>query len=352
MRLPALTAACVVVALAVGVVAQETAPWRRAGVTRVPPATTMYGVPSAPDLTQLDADVVFLGVPYDLGHGSVPGTRLGPAAIRDASTVGGPGASEGGFYDRETAGVILKGVKMVDAGNVVIPVANVEASLSNVTAAVAAIVARHAMPVVIGGDHSITYAVLRGFRDAGQKIHIIHLDSHQDFGPMSDASGPFYGHGNHLRHAKALPWIGGITMMVLRGLARGAGGTGTEIRSLGIETLSASEIIRIGPAAAVARIPAAEAYYVTLDIDVVDPSLAPATGTPVPGGFTYYQICDLLAAIAGKGRIAGFDIMEVSPPNDVKNQTSLMAAYIGLRFLGSVFEHHPPAARAAPAPRK
>ena len=83
----------------------------------------------------------------------------------------------------------------------------------------------------------------------------------------------------------------------------------------------------------------------SLDVDVIDPSLAPATGTPVPGGFTYYQICDVLDAIAAKGRVVGFDITEVSPPYDVNNETSLMAAYLGLRFLGSVFTHHRPVQR-------
>jgi agmatinase len=325
--------------------AQNAAPPRRTGVTRPPQAPTMYGLPAAGDLAGLTADVVFLGVPYDLGHASRPGTRLGPAAIRQASNIAGPPiASDGGFYDRETGGVILKGVKVVDAGDVVIPTANVDGSLANVTTAVAAIVARHAMPVVIGGDHSITFGVLRGFRDAGKKIHIVHLDSHQDFGPASDGSGPVFGHGNHLRHASTLPWISGITMMGLRGLARGSGETGADVRRQGFETLSASQIIQTGPAAAAARLPAADGYYVTIDIDVIDPSIAPATGTPVPGGFSYYQVCDLLAAIAARGRIVGFDIMEVSPPYDFNNERSLLASYVGLRFLGSIFQHQQPRA--------
>jgi agmatinase len=342
MKQYALASICLV-ALIAGVSAQNARPPRRAGLVRVPQAPTMYGMGAAGDLDQLTADVVFLGVPYDLGHGSIPGTRLGPAAIRQASNTGGPlTASDGGFYDRETGAVILKGVKVADAGDVVIPTANVDQSLANVTAAVAAIVAHHAMPVVIGGDHSITFGVLRGFREAGRKIQVVHLDSHQDFGATSDASGPFFGHGNHLRHAMTLPWIGGITMMGLRGLVRGGGETGADARRMGIETLSASQIIQMGPAAAAARIPAADGYYVTIDIDVIDPSIAPATGTPVPGGFSYYQICDLLAAIAARGHIVGFDIMEVSPPYDHNNETSLLASYVGLRFLGSIFQHQQP----------
>jgi agmatinase len=90
----------------------------------------------------------------------------------------------------------------------------------------------------------------------------------------------------------------------------------------------------------------AESYYVTLDIDVLDPSVAPATGTPVPGGLSYYQLCDVLDAIATRGRLAGFDIMEVSPPYDVNNRTAALAAYVALRFLGSVFRHQRPTSRA------
>ena len=90
----------------------------------------------------------------------------------------------------------------------------------------------------------------------------------------------------------------------------------------------------------------AESYYVTLDIDVLDPPIAPATGTPVPGGLSYYQLCDVLEAIGARGRLTGFDTMEVSPPYDVNNGTATLAAYVALRFLGSVFSHQRPASRA------
>jgi agmatinase len=317
------------------------APQRRPQLTRARRATTMYGLPAAPDLSSLTADVAFLGVPYDLGHASKPGTRLGPEAIREASDIAGPPiGADGGFHDRETGSNILAGVRCVDAGDVIVPQASIEGALDNVTAAVSGILARKAMPLVIGGDHSITFAVLRGFKDAGRKIHVIHFDSHQDFGPAADASGrKIYGHGNHLRHAIDLPWISGITMLGLRGLARGTGGTANEARNHNIAMISASEIVRLGAKETVARIPAAENYYVTFDIDVMDPAIAPATGTPVPGGLSYYLACDVLAEIAARGRMAGFDMMEVSPPYDLGNETSLLSAYLILRFLGAIFAH-------------
>jgi agmatinase len=311
-------------------------------VTRSLQADTMYGVPAINDLGAIKADVVFLGVPYDLGHASVPGTRFGPAAIRRASASEIAGASGAdGFYDRETGQTFLTGVRLVDAGDVVTPTANVTQSLANVTSAIASILAAGAMPVTIGGDHSITFAVLRGFEGSPQKIHVIHLDSHQDFGPLADrgTGQPVIQHGNHLRHAIGLPWIGGLTMLGLRGLAHGAGATAADVRASNVTMLSASEVLKLGPAATAARIPAADAYYVTIDIDVMDPSIAPATGTPVPGGFSYYQMCELLDALASKGRIVGFDITEVSPPYDHNNETSLLASYVGLRFLGAIFKH-------------
>ncbi len=322
---------------------------RPAQGTRVPRAPTMYAMPSVDDLTTLSADVAFLGVPYDLGHNSKPGTRLGPAAIREGSreVAGGFTRNDAGFYDRETGATLLKGVRVVDVGNVVIPPASIEQSLENVTAAVSAIVDRKAMPVVLGGDHSITFSVLRGFKTAGRKIHIVHFDAHQDFGPIVGSDGrQVFDHGNHLRHAIELPWVSGITMLGLRGLARGDGGNGTDLRNRGYELISSSDIVRGGVAAAVAKIPMADSYYVTLDIDVLDPAVAPATGTPVPGGLSYYELCDVLAEIATRGRLAGFDIMEVSPPYDLNNSTAALAAYVGLRFLGAVFNHQRPTGHA------
>jgi agmatinase len=333
-----ITTAILLLAIPAGAAGQAAAPNPRS--TRTVQASTMFGVPSA-DLNSFKADVVFLGVPYDLGHNSLPGARLGPAAIREASSIAGPAGADG-FYDRETGGTFLKGVKLVDVGDVITPTANVTQSLANVTAAIATIVKGHAFPVTIGGDHSITFAVLRGFEGATSKIHIIHFDSHQDFGPLNDrATGqPVIQHGNHLRHAVDLPWIGGLSMIGLRGLAHGAGATASEVRASNVTMISASQALKLGPAAVAAKIPAADAYYVTIDIDVMDPAIAPATGTPVPGGFSYYQMCDLLEAIAAKGRIVGFDITEVSPPYDHNNETALLASYVGLRFLGSIFEHH------------
>jgi agmatinase len=128
-------------------------------------------------------------------------------------------------------------------------------------------------------------------------------------------------------------------MLGLRGLAHGNGGVASDARANNATMFSASQVMQMGPTAVAARIPAADAYYVTIDIDVLDPSIAPATGTPVPGGFSYYQMCELLDALASKGRLVGFDVTEVSPPYDHNNETSLLASYLGLRFLESIYKY-------------
>jgi agmatinase len=121
----------------------------------------------------------------------------------------------------------------------------------------------------------------------------------------------------------------------------------SDARANNVMMFSASQVLKMGPTAIAARIPAADAYYVTIDIDVLDPSIAPATGTPVPGGFSHYQMCELLDALASKGRMVGFDITEVSPPYDHRNETSLLASYLGLRFLESIYKYREKGLRQA-----
>ena len=318
--------------------AQQTQPPRLAALR----APTFFGC-IAGEIDTFKADAAVIGIPYDLGHGSNPGTRMGPRTIREVSmellaSQTDPNRNPG-FYDIDHDEQILAGIRMVDLGNVLAPPAQVEPTLDRITAVIAAILERGAMPVVIGGDHSITFPVLRGYSKAPRKIHIIHLDAHHDYAETTDrATGMVsYRHGNHIRHALNLPFVTGVSMIGLRGIRRGDVAPIEEAKKRGFYVVSAAEAIRVGMEKVAASIPAAESYYLTIDIDVLDPSLAPGTGTPVPGGFTYYQLRDLLAAIAARGPVVGFDLSEVSPPNDVGNITSRLGGYLVMGFLGASF---------------
>ncbi|MGH9661312.1 MAG: arginase family protein [Bryobacteraceae bacterium] len=303
-----------------------------------PRATTFYGFPLAPDLDRLEADVAFLGIPYDLGHSSRPGARQGPAALRDASVRGlgfqsTPGPSAG-MYDLEREQWILKGLRLADAGDVYIAPAQVTENLDRITEAVRKILDRGAFPAVVGGDHSITFPVLRAFSRSRHKIHIIHFDSHLDFNPIGTP--PVYEHANHLRHSIDLAWIGGVTSIGVRGVRRFTVSV-EDVRKRGVQLIPAAKAIQMGAATVAAAIPDSPAYYVTFDVDVLDPVAAPGTGTPVPGGLSYYQARDLLAEVARRGPIAGADFCELSPPHDNGAITASLASRLLLDFLGAVF---------------
>ena len=290
--------------------------------------------------------MAIVGVPYDLGHDSNPGTRFGPQAIREATlgALGVPGARETGLYDIDHDEHVLAGVQLVDIGDVVARAGQIELTLDRITAVTGTIVDRGALPVVLGGDHSITFPVLRGYGMTRQRLHLIHLDAHHDFSDTTDSSSGrlFYHHGNHVRHAIDLPWVRGVTMIGLRGIVGPrADAAIREARKHAVHIVTASTAIRIGAEKVAASIPSADGYYVTIDIDVMDPSLAPGTGTPVPGGFTYYQLRELLAAIAARGRVVGFDLAEVSPPNDFESTTSRLASYVVIELLGAIFKARP-----------
>lgn len=220
------------------------------------------------------------------------------------------------------------------------PPAQVEPTLDRITSVIAAILERGALPVALGGDHSVTFPVLRGYAKAQRKIHIIHLDAHHDYAETADRqTGQIsYRHGNHIRHSLTLPWVSGVSMIGLRGIRRGEVPVIQEAKKRGFYVVSAAEAVRAGAEKVGASLPDAESYYVTIDIDVLDPSLAPGTGTPVPGGLTYYQLRDLLAAIAARGNVVGFDLCEVSPPNDFERTTSRLGGYLALGFLGAIFK--------------
>jgi len=286
------------------------------------------------DWNAIDADVAVLGVPYDMGTQYRPGARFGPRAIREASTLFSFG--HGGAYDHEDDVTYLPmdKVSMVDIGDADIVHTDTEKSHANTETAVRAILKAGAMPVILGGDHAIHAPCMAAFSEQ-EPLHIIHFDAHLDF--VDERHGVRYGHGNALRRSSEMPWVTGMTQLGIRNVSSSNKSDYDDARTAGSDILSVRDVRRLGPDGTLARIPEAKRFYVTIDIDGFDPSIAPGTGTPSHGGFSYYEVLEILQGLVKKGEVVGMDIVEVAPDYDQSGITAMLAAQVILNFLGFIF---------------
>ena len=285
------------------------------------------------DWSTINADVAVLGAPFDFGTQYRSGARFGPRAVREASTLFSFGHA--GAYDHEDDAIYLPGtVRMVDMGDADIVHTDTEKSHANIETGVRAALAAGALPVTIGGDHSINIPCVRAFDNQGP-IHILQIDAHLDF--VDERHGVRHGHGNPMRRAAELDFVTGLTQVGIRNVSSTAKEGYDAARKMGSDILSVRQVRKLGPAAVAARIPEGTNVYVTIDIDAFCPSIAPGTGTPSHGGFNYYDVLELLQQVAKNNNVVGIDLVEVAPDYDPTDSTAILAAQILLNFLGFIF---------------
>jgi agmatinase len=187
--------------------------------------------------------------------------------------------------------------------------------------------------VAFGGDHSITFPTVQAYQE---ELDVVHFDSHLDFTDDYRKAGLRYTHGNPLKRTSELENVDKITQIGIRGLLNPKF-VQKEAQKYGTNIITAEKALKHGIRWIINQIPESENLYVTLDIDILDPSVAPGTGTPEPGGFNYLQVKEILTRLPEKGNIVGFDVVEVNPLYDVGDMTSQVAARLALDFLGSIF---------------
>jgi agmatinase len=294
--------------------------------------------PYQPDWSAIDADVAVMGAPFDFGTQWRAGARFGPRSVREASTLFSFGHA--GAYDHEDDVTYLEGVRMVDIGDADIVHTDTETSHANIEAGVRAILASGALPVVIGGDHSINIPCIRAF-DGHGPIHIVQIDAHLDF--VDVRHGVRFGHGNPMRRAAEQAHVTGLSQFGIRNVSSTAKEGYEAARAMGSDILSVRQIRKLGVEATLARIPEGARYYVTIDIDGFDPSIAPGTGTPSHGGFLYYEVLEVLAGLAKRGEVVGIDLVEVAPDYDHTGTTAILAAQVLLNFIGRIMHARGPA---------
>ena len=293
---------------------------------------TFAKVPYHPDLDTLDADVAVVGAPYDLGTQVRSGARYGPRGIRAASTIYGLRTPK--YYDSEFDEVYLDGVRIVDVGDADMIHGRPDACLANIQATTEAILARGALPVTLGGDHTVPIPIMRAFRDHGP-IHVVQIDAHLDF--VDERFGVREGHGNVMRRIAEMEHVSGLAQIGIRGPGSSDQSDFADARRMGSIIVGPREFRRNGIQAILDRIPNAK-YYVTIDCDGFDPALMPGNGSPSPGGFSYTEVVDFLRGLATKGDVIGFDFVEVAPIYDPTEVTQQTAARVILDFLGAIFK--------------
>ena len=277
---------------------------------------------AAPDFSGLD--VAISGVPFDLGVTNRSGARFGPRALRAIERVGP--------WNHALGVAPLHEMAVADVGDA--PVSSrfrLEEGHGEIEAWIAAMVAQGVRPLTVGGDHSISFPILKAVGRAGP-VGMVHVDAH------SDTGGPFEGtrfhHGAPFRNA-VLAGVLDPTRTVQVGLRGASGYLYQFARDCGMTCIDAEEIDRMGMSAVIAKareVVGAGPVYVSFDIDALDPAFAPGTGTPEVGGLTTREALTLLRGLAGVDVVGG-DLVEVAPQYDATANTAHAGAQILFEIL-------------------
>jgi agmatinase len=288
------------------------------------------------DLDTLSADVAIFGVPWDEGVGYRPGARFGPRSMREYSTrfsFHERGVKKSGYWDIESERRYLEKPRLVDCGDQDVLYLDVQKTFSAITDSVRKILSAKAFPVILGGDHSITIPVVQAFRKY-KPLHIVHLDAHLDYN--DSVEGVLLANGSPIKRVSEFDFIGEIAQIGMRGI-RAREDAYNDSMSRKNEIITMSDFRRQGVDGVLRKIPKGN-LYVTIDIDVLDPSIAPGTSSPEFDGMTYHEIRDLLKEIASRGKVVGFDLVEVNPFLDAIGLTQSAAVMIILEFLAAIFD--------------
>ncbi|NSX55502.1 agmatinase [Parasulfitobacter algicola] len=270
------------------------------------------------DLT--DVDIAVTGVPFDQAVTNRPGTRLGPRAIREASSLQPYDPPYGWGFDP------LSDFSVVDYGDLAFDYARISDFPAALTTHVKTILDADAGSLVLGGDHYISFPILRAYADRYGPLSLLQFDAHSD--TWRDDDMDRIDHGTMFYKA------------VKEGLIDPARSVQVGIRTtnddtLGVNIIDAREVHESGPVATAQKIKnilGDHQTYLTFDIDCLDPAFAPGTGTPVWGGLSSGQVAIILRDLAGI-HVVGGDVVEVSPPFDTTGATAIAGAHIATEIM-------------------
>lgn len=306
-------------------------------LTHVPrdPFLSFMGQPVQTDLAALEADFAILGAPFGSPYhmqGVASDASAAPAAVRDRSHRFGRML---GQYDFDFGGELLDGrdVRIVDCGDVTADPRDLDGNKERVTDAVRAILARGAVPIVLGGDDSVPPLAIRAYEGRGP-VTVLQFDAHLDY--RDEVNGIRDGYSSPMRRAREMPWVDRIVHVGLRGLGSARAQDVADSRAAGNILIPAKRVHDDGPGCVVDAFEPGAKVFITLDCDGFDPAVMPGTSCPMPGGLTYWQGADIISGVAQKCDVVGMDYAEHFPSLDFHGITSLTLARLIATLIGTM----------------
>ena len=296
---------------------------------------TFLRSPICQNIDTLDTGIAVMGVPTDEGSPFMAGSRMGPRALREHSLRFGQGGK--GYYDPEHRKQYLEAEMsqglIMDLGDAAIWPADIKQTFENTTKMTRKARAGCDLLVVMGGDHAITYPVVRAIEE---DIYVIHFDAHADYAPfIHDLQ---FTNGHAFRHIAPMPNVKNLIQAGIRCLRHAEEMIDDSIVQ-GIDVVTMTQFHEMGPEGLAALVPEGAKTYVSIDVDVLDISLVPGCVSAEPNGMTYAELRDTLDAIARRTEIIAFDFVEVNPQLDVgTGVTAYLGAHVMVEFLGRICE--------------
>ncbi|PKR54902.1 agmatinase [Thalassospira marina] len=297
------------------------------------PSLTFLGLPA-----QLANGAKPKAVIFGAGHGSTyPGKdSSGYASAADAIRAASQeDAALITHWDFDLGGPLFNGgdVSCTDIGSLATVMGNNAQNRDLVTTTTRNILAQSAVPILLGGDDSLPIPFFEGFA-SHRPIWIVQIDAHIDW--RDELHGEKYGYSSPMRRASEMPHIAGMVQIGLRSVGSARHEEISAAQKFGSRFVTARDIHHHGIEPALAHIPEGANVIITLDCDGLDPAIMPGVAARTPGGLTYIQVIDLIAGIGKRSRIAGFDLVEFYPPNDIDGMSALVASRLLVNAIGTI----------------
>ncbi|MBZ9740535.1 MULTISPECIES: agmatinase [unclassified Mesorhizobium] len=275
---------------------------------------------------------------FGAGHGSTYPGKDSSAYALAADAVRAASLDDAGLvehWDFDLGGPLFDGksVCCIDAGDISTTMHDNAGNRARIEAKTREILALPAVPILLGGDCSVTIPFLAGFADQGP-VWVLQIDAHIDW--RDEVHGERYGYSSPMRRASEMPHVAGMVQVGLRSVGSARLAEIEAAQRYGSRFVTAREIHTQGVEAALRHIPEAARVVVTLDFDSLDPSIMPGVAARTPGGLTYTQLIDLIAGLGRRAKIAGFDLVEFYPPADIDNLSALTAARALVNVIGTI----------------